>query len=399
MIRLPFLKKKNKLTDKFLTLNFNSEEIRCLAFYFDGSAHRIIGSGTSPLEEDTVRNGYIINQKNLEEGIKSAVNQATKDLEDRINNVIAGLGGESCFEQTTTVRYKRPTSSPIELKEIEVLYSKIERASYLQAEGQVLRRTGNPDIEIKNMTSSDVFTSIDGRLVDNIYEKEGKNIELAVYNAHTPVFQLDALNKSIKHNKLNLLATCSQNYALTQWLLQEYPDNRDFILIDISKDMTSVSVIFNGGIIDTNSIGLGIKHFIEGLSQKMGLTLKEAKKVLKIYMLDKLSESEMSVVANCIEETLNIWLHAVKLLFEEFTGIKTFPSLIYAQGSGIELKDITKTLEDTKWTRSIPFKELPEIKTVNLSKLSRIMDSTGKVNNQGWLKSSVLSIIYEEITR
>lgn len=397
MLQLPFFKKKNNKTNKFLTLNFNSEEIRCLAFYFDGTSYRIIGSGLSQLKEGTVRNGYIINQGQLENNIDIAVTQATADLEETVDNIVVGLEGELCFEQTTTVRYKRPDSTPIGNKEVEKLYSRIEQAAFFQAENQVLKLTGNPDIEIKNITSADVFINIDGQKTEEILGKEGKQIEIAVYNAYTPDFQLNALNEAVGHNKLSLLAAVSQNYAVTQWMLQEYPEKKDFILLDMSQDKTSVSVVFSGGIVNTNSIGLGLKHFVEGLSQKMGLTLEEAQKVLKMYMIDKLSQSEMSVVASCIEETLNIWLHALKLLFEEFTGIKTFPSLIYTQGAGVELNDIMKALENTKWTRSIPFKEVPEIKKINFSKLSRIMDSTGKVNSQDWLKSGALSIIFEEI--
>ena len=63
MINLPFLKKP-KSSNKFLVLDINASDVKCLSFYRDpNNAFKIIGTGRRALDAGCVRSGVIIEKE------------------------------------------------------------------------------------------------------------------------------------------------------------------------------------------------------------------------------------------------------------------------------------------------------------------------------------------------
>ena len=396
-MKLPFLQHAATQSNKFLSLSINSKDVRCLALYYDSGSYKIIGFGREELERGSVRNGVIIDKEDVVRALKSAVLMASENLEEKVNGVIIGVNGNLCLGLVTTIRFKRHSSLPFEKKEIETLYERITESAYIQAQNEYLETTGNPDVELETITTSNIFVKIDGHSTDTLEDKTGSVAEVAVFNAFSPSFHIKTLQEISKKAGLNILAIGSEVYAISQWIKQYSAGLTDFVLLSIDNESTNAAVIFGGGIVSTKSLNIGYSHFIEGLSEKMGITLNEAEKMLKSYISGRLTESETGLVQKCIMEVLNIWLSGLEILFNEFSNVKTFAPVIYLTGYGAEVKDVITTLKSEPWTKSIPFKSFPEISKVNFSDFNKISDSTGKVGGPEWLSGISMSIIYEEI--
>ncbi len=396
-MKLPFLQRTTVQSNKFLSLNINSKEVRCLAFYYDNGEYKIIGGGKEELENGSVHNGVIINKDDVVRALKNAVTLATADLEEKVINTVIGINGDLCLGLMTTVRFKRPNSSPIEKYEIDSLYAKISEAASIQARNEYLESTGNPELELQNITSSNVYLKVDGRPVQDLQSTEGTTIEAAVFNAFSPAFHIRALQEITRKAGLNILAIGSEMYAFTQWIKKYSQGQNDFVLMSIDNENTNAAVVFGGGIVNTKSLNIGLSHFIEGVSEKMGLTSIEAEKMIKGYVSGKLTDSESGVIQKAVGEVIDIWLSGLELLFGEFSNVKTFAPKMFITGCGAEIKDIISTLKSEPWTKSIPFKSFPDIIKVNFSDFSKISDSTGKVGGAEWLNNISMSIIYEEI--
>ena len=396
-MKLPFLQKSAPYSNKFLSLNINSNDIRCLVIYYDNGSYKIIGSGKEMLERGSVRNGIIIDKDDVARAIKSAVIFATEDLEDNISNAIIGVGGDLCLGLTTTVRFRRPNKGLLQKSEIDNLNSKISEAAYIQAQNEYLENTGNPDIELETITSSNVYLKVDNQVVGELENREGQMVEAAVFNAFSPSYHIKALQDVTRKAGVNVIAIGSEMYAVSQWIKQYSKGQDDFILLAIENETTNAAVVFGSGIVSTKNLNIGLAHFIEGISESMGITSKEAERLLKSYIAGKLTESESTVVHNCILEILDIWLSGIELLFGDFTNVKTFAPKIYLTGYGAEIKDIITTLKSEPWTKSIPFRSFPEITKVNFSDFTKISDATGKIGGPEWLSNISMSIIYEEI--
>ena len=119
MVKMPLLKKEQEEQNKFLALNINAIDVRCLSFYLDDDVFKIIGAGTQRLPEGSVRNGMIIDENAVIEAVKKSSSKA-QESDFKVKKAIIGVDGGITTGLTTTVRMKRPTSDPIQTSEVEV---------------------------------------------------------------------------------------------------------------------------------------------------------------------------------------------------------------------------------------------------------------------------------------
>lgn len=397
MINLPSFKKTQEDTNRFLALNINARDVKCLSFYLDEDVFKITGFGSQDLPEGSVRNGMILDQNTVVEAVKRSAEIASRDSIEKIKKVIVGVDGGITIGITTTLRMKRPTAGPITQNEVAILYEKVSEIASTQAKNRVIESTGDPGLGLQTVTTSDIYIKIDGQKVAVLEGQRGQNVEIAVFNSFVPDFHIKSLQDSIKKARLDMVAIGSQMYSLVEWIKSEQEESLDFVFINISEDSTDVGTIFGGGITSTRSLNIGYNHFIESISNKMGLPRKSAESVVKMYNAGKLSESEALVIKSCLKEIIDIWIDGLKILFEDFTGVKTFSSKIYVSGCGIDIKDVMESLQNADWTKTVPFKDSPVFNKVSFMDNGKIINSTDQELTADWIYLASTSIIYKEI--
>ena len=267
-MKLPFLQNNTGQSNKFLSININSNDVKCLAVYYDSGSYKIIGSGREILEKGSVRNSIIVDKEDVARAVKSAYTSAVENLEDKVNGVIFGVSGDLCLGLVTTLRYKKPATGVFEKKEIDTVYEKVNESAYIQAQNEHLETTGNPDVDLETITTSNVFIKIDGRTVDHLEDQTGNTAEVAVFNAFSPSFHIKTLQEIAKKTGLNIIAVGSEMYAVSQWLKQYSRGTSDFVLLSIDGESTNSAVVFGGGIVSTKSLNIGYMHFAEGIGEK-----------------------------------------------------------------------------------------------------------------------------------
>jgi cell division ATPase FtsA len=398
MFKLPFLKKSSKQAPKFLTLDINAESVKCLAFYKEDGKIKIIGYGKEPLEEGLVRNGVIIDMDKVLVEAEKVVAQATNEAGDSIKNVIIGVTSDLCLESVTTAKINRGTTDkPINGRELEAFQERIVESSHIQVQNSYAQFTGDSDIDFQLITTSVVYNKLDNEKVPSLEGRNGKTIEMALYNAFCPVYHVQSLQRLAKKLGLKILALSSENFAILKALRHAELEDSDLVLVQLGADFTNVAVVFGGAIVTNQSLHIGKKHFIDEISRIMGLTHEEARKVLESHAHGQLAQSESVVVQNCLADVLDTWQEGLQMLFSEFSGVKTFAPNIYLFGGGTQLPEIEKILNENPWMKSIPFKSPPVIEELAISDFERLADATGAVSTNDWLPPAVLSFIYEEV--
>ncbi len=396
MISLPFFQKNPKVPNKFITLTFNSKDVKCTVFFADGRNLKIIGFGSYVLEEESVRNGIIIDQEDVEKAANEALIKATENIEDRVDSVIFGTNNATCLGLTTTMRYKRKTSEPLSRNEVLELYKRVSDAAYIEAENEYLNITGNPDENLETITTSDVYLKIDGVYEKDLENKQGQMVEAAIYHAFAPEFHVKTVQGLCKKLGLNLLAVGSEMYSTVQWMRRTSPEFSDYIIIDVAEDASNIAIVFGNGIVATKTVSVGYKHFVISISDRMGVTMSEAEKLFKSYLSKTISESEMVLIGDCVKETARIWLLGMEIAFNEFAGVKTFASKLFVLGAGSYIPEIVEGLTSEIWAKNIAFKEPPTVSLIESEKLP-VSDSTGMLKGKEWINNLMLSIIFEEI--
>lgn len=398
MIKLPFMQNNTKDNNRFLAISINANDVKAIAFYAsETGGYKIIGAGKTELEPNSVRGGVIIEKENVEEALQTAISKATENSESPIHKAIFGVNGDLCIGLMTTVRSKKPTKALFTKKELEELYTKVNEGAFIQAQNDFLQTTGDADTELDIITSTNVILKADSIPVASLDNIEASVVEAGVYYAFAPRFFLEAIQKVSRKANLEIMAIGSEMYTLAQYIKKAHPDTKDFVLIDVDGDATNAAVVFGGGIVATKSLNIGYMQFVEGISEKMGITFREAEKMLKLYTLGKLSQAEGGVVQTCLKEVVDVWISGLELLFEEFTGVKTFASQIFVTGIGADIPEIFEAVRAEPWTKSIPFQTTPSYEKVNLGFLTGLTDATGIVNSSEWLPTASTSIIHSEI--
>ncbi|HLB51299.1 hypothetical protein A3F07_00230 [candidate division WWE3 bacterium RIFCSPHIGHO2_12_FULL_38_15] len=395
--------------NKFLTIDMDSASIKCLAFFtpenesteFTSIAPdtkaKIVGVAKHYLEPGVIRGGVIIDIDLVEKSLRECIDECTMSQEESIKDVIFGVSGNLSLNTITTAKITRPPHSPITENEMNSLYSKITRSAFTEIGNEVLRMTGDSDIDMEIITSETVYSKLDNKYVENPLNQTGNVLEVAYYTAFTHSYHVQALQKLAKKLGLKISAVGSEMHTLVNYLKMGKLPHIDCVIINIDNDFTDVGIVFGGGIVSTKALDFGAVDFVNEISQKTGLSFIEAEKFKRTYSYGKLSRTEADVVKSCITEVIDTWLEGLKVVFEEFTGVKTYPSKVYLVGDAAELPDIQETLDKEPWTKSIAFKAPPTYTKLTLRDLQGVTDSTGTLGSLEYVMNASLSKIYMEM--
>jgi len=399
-MKLPFKLGKKKETSRFLTVDIGSDTVKVMAFDVEetekGPVASIIGVGKQDLLEESTRGGVIVNTEDVTEALIKCVATACNG-DNEATRAVMGVGGNLSIGLMTTVRIVRGKDVPITDKELDGIFGKTYEASLERVQNKLLETVGDPDVDVQMITSSVVYTRVDGKYVDDAVGMEGKRLELAVFTAFAPSYHLDILQEISANSGIELVAVAPTLYSLVKSLSYSKGTDFDGVIMDIGGEVTEVGVVFSGGIVDSRSLDIGGDHFTHELSNSMDLSPKDSEHKKLEYSYGRLAESDVLLIQGYMDNLLDIWLHGIELLFQEFVGVKTFAPKIYMVGGGAELPDIYEVTSKEPWTKSIPFKSPPEFSKLSMEDLPLVVDKTGKVHGMEDIGPASLSLVYLEM--
>lgn len=399
MIRLPFRFKSSKIPSKFLTVDIGSDAVKVMAFELESQEESIkaaiTGVGKTDLTEESTRGGVIVDIEGVEQALDKAILSACNGGGD-ISDVVFGVSGTLSVGIMTTVKVVRGKREPISQREVDGVFERLHSAAYDEIQNEYMNITGDPEIEVTMVTSSVVYSKLDGNIVGDVVGKEGQVLEIAVFTAFTPNYHLEILQDLAERLGLNIVAIGSNMYSLVKSLSDKKGNDFDGVILDVGGELTDVGVVFGGGIVSTRSIDIGGTHFTKALSSHMNLSFMDAEAKKLEYSYGRLQESDELLIKGYIDNLLDTWLTGLELLFQDFTGVKTFAPKIYMVGGGAEFPDIFDVVSKEPWTKSIPFKSPPEFSKLVIEDLEHVIDKTGKGNSLENLIPAALSVIFLE---
>ena len=409
-MKLPFLskkKKKQKLHEEyFLTLDIGSHHVKCLAFKYESAQNseigekgkiRLIGVGREWLEPRSVRNGYIIETDSVVDALDSAIYKATETAGVDVNNVIFGVSGDICTSLVTTGLSIRGRNDEITLKELNAIDLKITDEAYKIGKAKIFNKTGNNSTNLEIITTSTVYTKVDGKVVSNPVGVRGQKIELALYTSFVPDYYLESLEEVASILNLNVLAITSNLYALTETLKLKEGSDADFVLIDVGSDTTDIGIVFRGGIVAENNVDLGGGHFTKQISTRFGIAFPEAEKKKYQYTFERLDEDQIQETEKVICEVANMWIEGVRIVLEDFSRVKAFPNKIFLTGGGSKIRETEKFLKSELWRENLIFKEDVEIKKLETKHFEHLLDSDEFTEHAELTIPLSLAIVYLEL--
>lgn len=162
-----------------------------------------------------------------------------------------------------------------------------------------------------------IQVKINGYVVNDIYNKVTQDLEISVHFTVVPekILQLveTALSKSF--NIKNIWCH-SLSLATFSTIRNLFPQKEDFIHIDISEEITDISIVKGGVIASSASMPYGRNHFIRELSLAQKVTDEVSDSMIHMHFSknrDELASLKLGVTMDAVSRT---WLAKVADILE-----------------------------------------------------------------------------------
>jgi len=241
------------------------------------------------------------------EGIKKLITKNKNKISfDRVFYIFSSPW---CISQTKTIRVKE--SKPFKVTESYLNKIIDEQEHKFQAEiagfGSIIEKK---IIQIK----------ANGYIVNDINNKTIKDLEISVFFTVVPEKILNVIEKAVsKTFNINNVWCHSFPLAAFSVIRNLFPQNEDFIFMDISEEITDISIIKDNIIVSNASIPLGRNHFVRNLSRVLKVSKEIADSMIKIHCAkdhDQLASLRLSM---SMDDAAKEWLNKI---FETLDSLK-----------------------------------------------------------------------------
>jgi cell division protein FtsA len=364
-------------------LDVGTEFAKALVFEIDGAAHGTVrGVGRRRQGLSHMQSGTVADIAAVVDNCAVALQEAEEMAGFRPTQVVIGIAGELVkgFSTVHVQERKKPTQ-PIAEAELQKLIDGVQREALRLAERAITWETGLTKVDVRLVHAAITGASIDGYPLTNPIGFQGRNVQIAIFNAFAPLVHLGALQSVASQLDLELLEIVAEPYAVARVLGDEQVSQSGGLFVDIGGGTTDVALVRGGGIEGTRMFALGGRAFTKSLADRLDLPFPRAE-ALKVDYARGLPVEGHDEVAAIVGEDVAVWSAGVELVLEELAAGDLLPGRIYLCGGGSRLPEIQSALEDDGFWRRLPFSRPPEVSVMTPGELSAISDSTGLLVDQ-----------------
>jgi len=327
-----------------------------------------------------MQGGAVTDIQGVIENCQKALTEAQSAAKQIATQTVIGIAGELVKGTTTTVKYIRDDpKARITYKEMREIVDKVQERAFEKTRSQLAWESGHREIDVKLVNAAIVEVKIDGHKVTNPLGFQGKEVEIAIFNAFAPIVHLGALETIAAGLELDLLSIAAEPYAVARSVgLEEKPDFSG-IFIDIGGGTTDIAVVRNGGVEGTKMFALGGRAFTRRIAESMDIPFEQAEELKINYSHGKVSQKLKKQVGEILLSDSQVWLSGVELTLSEF-ALDLLPAKILLCGGGSQLPEIKKILETSAWTARLPFTKAPQVRFLRPEEVVNIKDETQRIS-------------------
>ena len=158
-------------------------------------------------------------------------------------------------------------------------------------------------IEVKNIN-----TKLNGYETDDPYNKKAKKVEISLYVSISAGQVLQTLREKI-YKTLRLKNVVFNSFSLAAFdaIRNIHSEKENFIFVDLGGEMTDVSVVRDGILVETESFPLGKNFLLRTISSKLGTVNEDAISSFGLYMEGRTTDMNKSKMSNVIESVGEEW--------------------------------------------------------------------------------------------
>ena len=249
------------------------------------------------------------------EGIKKIVAKNKKGL--TIDRVFYLFSSPWSISQTKTIRIKESKSFTVTDSYLNHVITEQEKQFQIDIakSGTIIEKK---IVQIK----------VNGYVIDKPNNQQTRELEMSILFTAVPEKILTAVETAVsKIFQLKNVWCHSLSLATMTTIKNIYPQKEDFIQLNISEEITDISIINNGVMSLSASIPLGTHHFIRSLSTSLKVTEEIAHSMVGMHSTKANDAMGGLSLAVAMDEAAREWLEKI------FESISNFKTKIYVPDS------------------------------------------------------------------
>jgi cell division protein FtsA len=378
-----FLKRRQETSDHYTALDIGTEYIKALILRREGENGIVLGVGRQQQSYSDMVSGAVADIQAVIDNCNEALEEAEDMAEAIPGRAVIGIAGEQVkgFSTSVTVPREDPAQriNRVELQNTLELVQKraMREASHLMGE-----ELGIPEVSLKLIHSTITTVRIDGYLVTNPMDFQGKTMEITVFNTFAPLTHIGALQTIAAELDLELIATVAEPFAMARCCATDEVYEFGGIFVDIGGGTTDVALIRNGGIEGTKMFTIGGRVFTKKIASHLGISFTDAEDLKIRYSRGEVAPERAETLRSLLAPDAEVLVNGVALTLQQLGRNDRLPATIYLAGGGSALPEIAQYLSAYPWMERLPFPRTPLVKILAPADVRNIYDSTGLLLNQ-----------------
>jgi cell division ATPase FtsA len=253
----------------------------------------------------------------------------TKHANREIKKAFVVVSAPWCLTQTKIVEIKRDFPFILNKKVLtELIKTQVEVAENSVTESFSKFEETVHDIE--TIEKKIIQFKANGYLVNEVLDKEVRDFETTILVSSMPKVILDKIKRNISKHlsfKSNIIV---DSFTLTFFTIfrDMFPDKENYLLLDLSSEISNVSVVRDQIVMDNASFPLGRNMFVRQISNDLNVTIEEAFSLLAAYHNKNLDPIYEQKIETSLNAGMKIWSESLHKVLEHFSYERYIPRSI-----------------------------------------------------------------------
>ncbi|HET9848012.1 MAG TPA: cell division FtsA domain-containing protein [Candidatus Dormibacteraeota bacterium] len=381
--RIKRLRRGADYENYYTALDIGTEYIKALVVKREGRNGVVLGASRQRQEFMDMESGVPSNIQGIIDSCDRAMSEA-EDMCDTIpGQAVIGIAGEQVkgFSTSVTVPRADPTLKINETELIHILQL-VQKRALREAQHAMSLELGVPDVDVKLINSAITRVRIDGYVVNNPLDFQGKQMVITVFNTFAPLTHVGALQTIASELDLELVATVAEPYAMARCAATDEVYDFGGVFVDIGGGTTDIALIRNGGIEGTRMFPIGGRVFTKKLASRFGISFADAEAVKLRHSRGELPPEHAEKVHAVLARDAEVLVEGVVITLQEMSKGDRLPTGIYLAGGGSALPEVKEQLKAFPWAEKLPFARTPTVNPLRPVDIRGIYDSTGLLLDQ-----------------
>jgi hypothetical protein len=316
-----------------------------------------------------------------------------KSSKNNLKRAYCSLASPWFVSEAKTVKIKKEKSFIITEKFISDF---IEREESEFENSNLSKYGSNKKYQSEVIERKLVDIKLNGYKTQDPLGKKAKEIDISIFFSMSQENILDSIEEVVsKYLYISEISFHSFTLASFSSIRDMYETVSNFLFLDITAEVTDVSLIKNGNILDTMSYPVGKNSVIRAVSKKLKTTTTEALSSLNLLFSGSLNKTKSDLLTRALEAPKKTWSEGFqKALIALSKGVSVPTTVFFTSDMEISswFGDIVKSEEFIQFSMTdSPF----IVSFINCSSLDAYIDFRGKAEKDTFI--AVESIFFNRM--